>query len=82
MNQKDKYLHVKIETGIPIPVAIRPGRKPVYPFRNMEIGESFLLDANDKMKIYNAAFRFGKRHNMKFLVSNVSDESCRCWRIE
>lgn len=65
---------VKVESGISMPQR--------YPFKDMQVGDSFLLPPGVKRTAVNvAALRYGRKHGMKFTIRKVP-EGFRCWRIE
>lgn len=67
---------IKIETGI-----LPPNK---YPFKDMNVGDSFFVDANiDKpmTSIYGNAYMFGKKHKMKFSLRRMNG-GVRVWRIK
>lgn len=65
---------MKIEKSIPMPEAWNK-----YPFKDMDIGDSFLVEG-DVVKVRNAAHAWGKVNNKKFSVKKV-EGGHRCWRI-
>lgn len=77
-------MEVKIEKGIPIPKT--RGRKNEYPFNEMEVGDSFFIDGDDKeASRVRVSFCQMKRRNKnfkkKFTVRKV-EGGFRCWRFE
>ena len=60
----------KIEKGIPCP------ERSHYPFKKMEVGDSFTFSENRKKLICASAHTYGRRHNMAFRLKGD-----RCWRI-
>lgn len=72
---------IKIETGMAIPET--RGAGAIYPFGEMEIGESFSLPLTDRITNLRAAAKmFGVRNGKKFTVRTIRDEGvARCWRI-
>lgn len=68
----------KIEKGIPLAARSR-GREKIYPFSDMEIGDSFLTE---NKKVGRAAIQFTKRRNngWKFATRNEGN-GVRIWRI-
>jgi hypothetical protein len=52
-----------------------------FPFGQMEVGDSFLAPIDKAPRLRSAAHNYGRRHNMVFTVSKVSDTEFRCWRI-
>ena len=68
---------IKIESGIEIPGGA-PGTR--YPFKEMKIGDSFLVPKNIKHTSFaSAAHNFGKRNGMRF-VTRTTPAGLRCWR--
>jgi hypothetical protein len=66
----------KIEKGVPI----RGAAADVYPFRDMEVGDSFLVPSGSARQARNAAYMFGARNSVKFKSRAVSG-GLRVWRI-
>jgi hypothetical protein len=69
-----------IEKGIPLPegAAGRPGDK--YPFKNMEVGDSFAFPKEVRAAVARSAHYYGKAQNKKFSTRAV-DDTARCWRV-
>jgi hypothetical protein len=70
---------LKIENSIPIPPMA--GTKQIYPFKDMEVGDSvFIPEANHDSKIVSAAkmhfWRTGKKWTAK-----IVDGGIRIWRV-
>lgn len=56
-----------------------PGK---YPFKDMQVGDSFVIPADIKRHTVNvAALRFGRKHGMKFTVRKIPEGGYACWRI-
>jgi hypothetical protein len=79
---------VNIEKNIPLPVGRAgngSGRAPVYPFRLMEVGDSFMVPAQtDKefARVEQAAYRANRnKSGCKYTARRV-DGGIRVWRIE
>jgi hypothetical protein len=69
-----------IEKGIPVPAA-RNTSGSMYPFRLMEVGDSFLLADESMVKRARASANVtGKRMGAKFACRKVSD-GWRFWRV-
>ena len=69
----------EIEKGVPLPTS----RQPVsaYPFRLMEVGDSFLLsDAAVIKRARASAYMASKRLGRKFACRRVAD-GWRFWRV-
>ncbi len=70
----------KIEKDIKIPGSVGPSGAPaIYPFKDMEVGDSFLASKG----AITAAAGYASRHNVKF-SSRKSDVpgQFRIWRIK
>jgi hypothetical protein len=65
----------RVEKGIPVPKVIA---HQVYPFPIMEVGDSFSIDSNTKVRA--AASLFGKRHGSKF-ATRRDGNGYRVWRV-
>lgn len=69
---------MKIQKGIPIP----PSTRVKYPFAEMKVGDSFLIEGEGYPKlVYAAAYSFGNYHNKSFIVRRAPD-CYRCWRTK
>lgn len=66
-----------IEKNIPVPDWRVRAR---YPFKDMQVGDSFLIPQGDRKKVYPAASAAGARHGKKFAVRKV-DDGVRVWRV-
>lgn len=72
----------KIEKGIPIPDKKDGcGRPSIYPFQEMEVGDSFPISSTDAKKVSNAARTFGQRHGKLFIVRKDGRRH-RVWRTK
>ena len=70
----------KIEKGIEAP-------KPYggnYPFKDMSVGESFLVPdgKTSRIKIVGATQYYGRKHGVKFTVRTANNKDIRVWRIK
>lgn len=73
----------KIDSSVPLPES-RRGRL-VYPWRDMDIGDSFFVPNGDQSGISAAARTYGKRHRVKFALRSVTEKGVkgvRAWRIK
>jgi hypothetical protein len=72
---------IKIDKAIPMPVTLRNGRPCVYPWAEMEIGDSFFVSHKTKRsfgtQVYQAAKRLGKSFALREETHGV-----RVWRTE
>jgi len=70
----------KIDKGIPIPF-VRTYNKRVYPFRDMEIGDSFFINRK-RTTVAAAAVNYAYLHPEYKFTTVVEGEGTRVWRIE
>lgn len=75
---------IEIQKGIPIPESNK-GRRPIYPFETMKVGDSFIVEGTDRKnlnKLNSSASRY-KVENKGFNYSIRKEEGgYRIWRIE
>jgi len=69
---------VKIDKDVPIPTHIT--KIPKYPWREMEIGDSFLLETKESGATF--AGQASKRLHPKKSISRKTDEGYRVWRVK
>ena len=72
----------KIEVGVPVPPDVRRTRRP---WRELNVGDSFLLDGWDGSRDRENYFRthaciWGKRLGLKFSVRKT-EEGLKVWRV-
>lgn len=72
---------VVIEQGIPAPLRTGSGRKRIYPWLEMEIGDSFIVGDGNPRRMFSIASIASKRHGMRFACASTT-EGVRVWRIE
>lgn len=74
---------LKVEKNIPIPARTKTGgRKPLYPWGKMEVGDSFAFPKTTKKTTASSlAYRQGKMNHKKFAI-RVMAEGIRCWRTD
>jgi hypothetical protein len=69
---------MKIERGIPVPEHLTA---TIWPFPQMEVGDSIALDRQGAERARNAASSYQKSHpGVKFAVRKTGDEEWRLWR--
>lgn len=56
----------EIVKGIPTVTVFGRGRPPKYPFDKMEVGDAFFLDSAEAPNARSSAWRWGRRHGVKF----------------
>ncbi len=74
---------LKIENSVPIPKATQDGARGgrIYPFNNMEVGDSVLIEnAGHDHKAVTAAKAYFRRNGKK-MTAKVEDGGVRIWRI-
>lgn len=70
---------IKVDKNITLPKPFRPGKPPIYPWEDMEIGDSFVAPSKVKSSVVAA----NRRHSpMKFTCRDMGDGKFRVWRIE
>ena len=67
---------IAIEKGVPIPA----GNESKYPWRKMEIGDSFYVAGVNPTAIYTARARAQRETGFKFCVKGI-DGGTRVWRV-
>ena len=66
----------RIEKGVPLPSV-----RAKYPLGEMDVGDSFHIDAAERARLVSAASFFGTRKGKKFSVrKEVNGSGYRCWR--
>lgn len=73
-----------IEKNVPVPMP-GGGRNIKYPFRDMEVGDSFACDYGVASRLRSAASQFGIRNGRLYKVRKVTEGELvvgRCWRVE
>ena len=74
---------IKIEKGVPIPKSHRG----IYPFKSMDVGDSFFVkDLKDPKRtratILSAAWYFKKKHKKYNFYTKAYVTGVRRWRVE
>lgn len=63
---------IKIDKNVPIPPGA--GRKTqIYPFEDMEVGDSFFVAGKNSDQLTNAAAHYRKRNNWGFSARNAEE---------
>lgn len=70
----------KIDSGIPL-----HGRRNEYPFRDMEVGDSFFCAGSHsrtvQFKAYRAAQEYARRHRTMKFSGRLVEGGIRIWRV-
>ena len=72
-----------IERGIPVPPPSNPGRPSLYPFKAMQVGDSFFAPTirhSIRRNAYNHGVRLGTQYTTRF-VTEKGVKGTRVWRI-
>lgn len=74
----------QIDHGIEVPPRKKfGGRESLYPFRDMNTGDSFLVEEEDAKRAKSAMYSFSHTHKgLKFSYRTMPDRSIRIWRVE
>lgn len=67
---------IKIDKGVPVPDRAERHR---YPFRRMEVGDSFVVDISFH-RVSNAAYSYGYKTGKQFTVRHTASGT-RVWRV-
>lgn len=78
-------MSITVDKNVPIPPVQRPGvgRPAKYPFRQMEIGDSFFVERSTRF-MARAVFYWEKKCGGKFSARTVIEngvKGCRVWRV-
>ena len=71
---------LKIEKGIKIP-EVNPKKNYKYPWTDMEVGDSFLVNFIDILRVRIAAHYHSKTSGRKY-TTRIVDNGARVWRTE
>jgi hypothetical protein len=58
------------------------GKRPIYPFGTMKVGQSFTLPIELRAKLNNAAKIWRRRHEGWGFVIRTDGKKVRLWRLE
>ncbi len=73
---------VDIIKGAPIPERANNGGRPsIWPWEQMEVGDSFIMD-KPRSKARPQAYRAGSRYGFKFTTRKIDANTTQIWRIE
>jgi hypothetical protein len=74
---------IKIESNIPIPKISKKGRQKVYPFDEMNVGDSFFIEGRTTSQLSSVANNWSKRYDpkAKFVVKQ-ENKGVRIWRYQ
>lgn len=67
-------INLVVEKSVPV-----PSGKKRYPYKEMEVGDSFFVDSGKIQTVCNANYRASKRLGMTFMARKEG-EGVRVWR--
>lgn len=71
----------KIDKGVPIPKQETRGRRPIYPFGKLEVGDSFAVDIELRERIQAYAAQYKRYHGGGWdYVTRSNETETRVWR--
>lgn len=72
---------IQIDKGIPVAAPLKRGKPALYPWADMEVGDSFFVAGEKKTTmIYNCDNRSRRHRPQKFICREV-EGGVRVWRI-
>ena len=71
---------IKIDTGVPIEANYTNGRPEKYPWRQMEVGDSFFAEEMPLKRASTYAWEAGRRTGRKFACRR-QENGVRIWRV-
>lgn len=74
---KKKIPVTKIDSSVPL-----PDESNIYPFRHMDIGDSFALNISHRARVASAASVYARRSEtpIHFTVRKIDSNTIRVWR--
>lgn len=73
---------VRIDKNIPVAQKKTSGRMRLYPWHEMQVGDSFLFPKGIKPgSCYRCSYTASRTYGKKF-VTRKTDEGYRCWRMK
>lgn len=70
-----------IEKNVPL-VGNGAGRRTKYPLREMEVGDSFKIEANRRGCVYDAAHKLKPKEFATRVYIEDGKKICRVWRVK
>ena len=75
-------MEIKIEKGIKAPEK-RVGGNIKYPFSDMKVGDSFVVNAAKKQSLYLCISKYKRRHKgWDYTTRTIDGDDLRVWRIK
>lgn len=75
---------IKIEKNIPIDYSFVYTKNIKYPYKDMEVGDSFVVKRIHVASALSGCKQWGERQdeNWKFISRKIDNENSRIWRVE
>lgn len=71
---------VKIDKDVPLPS--RSGFHSKYPWEEMEVGDSFMMEGKTNTSAHGHCYQWNKKLAPKKFVARKIEGGCRVWRIK
>ena len=71
----------QIEKGVPVQKKC-VGKKPRFPFQQMEVGDSFAVPITARGSVTGSAVYWERKTGCKFVCRTTRDATVRVWRVE
>lgn len=72
---------IKIDKDVPLPAL--PGPKKIFPFPDLEVGDSFAVSLKQRNSARQGMHReHRKGHGKRFVSRAIDGKTCRFWRIK
>ena len=83
INKTKKKMKIKIDKNVPVPVSTGKGRQGKYPWSQMKVGDSILLDCKTIGGASSCIYTYISRHKLswKYAVRKERNKF-RVWRIK
>lgn len=79
---KGGHREIRIIKGAKVPPTRPPlGSRSRYPFLDMEIGDSFVVEEKNAESARAIAYKIAKRYGVKFVGRKMKDGSVQFWRV-
>lgn len=71
-----------LDRGVPLPPAVRRGRRAAWPWSEMSVGDSFIVPDAQIATFRVQTVRVSKKLGRKFRTARTDTGVFRCWRVE
>lgn len=82
MNKRKVYVPITVSSGMPVPAD--PGARIHYPFKDIQVNESFLIEFTlaSKKRVQAATSIYNKRHPNTRFITEQEKGGTRVWRLK